>query len=594
MKIAFCCIVKDDTELYKLKNCINSVKVIPIISSINITANGEKTENIEQYCKENNFNYSYLKWTKDYSAQRNFNFNSVQENVDYILWLDSDDILVGGENLEKVANLSKKRGLDFLFLTYWYGCEFTESGNLKKVELHHQRERLIKPGSIIWKKRIHETPVDIDGRKTKYSSIKYLPGDKHEYKIAVMHTEATRDSKERNNERNQRNLEILRLELADERVMGEADPRTILYLMKILVEVPTDENIQECIALGEEYLKSSGWNEERSTCYGIIGRCFAQINRLDAAEDMFLEAIKEFPYNKVMFLRLSQVYLVKKDYKKSEFWLNHAINLDVEKETSGTTNLLEEQYLENLIQRELSHLYHKKLKKAYEYAQKTYQLTGEEHDKQREDLLYDLKRFNDGSKHLDKLINYLDEIKNFDAIRSTLKAVAEIFYNLPFFSRLVKKYSPPRIWGDDEICYYANFDGNHFEKWDGNSLSKGIGGSETAVIRLSEEWVKLGYKVTVYGDPMEPCTINGVRYLPYHMFNNKDYFNIFIQWRSNHMCESVVARQFYVDLHDVWNDFDFIHKTGVDSIFVKSKYHRSLSERLPDNAFSIISNGIDE
>lgn len=160
------------------------------------------------------------------------------------------------------------------------------------------------------------------------------------------------------------------------------------------------------------------------------------------------------------------------------------------------------------------------------------------------------------------------------------------------FLKIRREVAPPRKWKDNEICYFANFGGKHFEPWDGTSLDKGIGGSETAVIRLADAWTKKGYKVTIYGDPMRKGDHNGVAYLPWYYFNYKDSFNIFIQWRSWALASQVKARKFYVDLHDVFSGIDVSSEDleHIDSFMVKSKYHRSLAPNIPDEKFIVISN----
>ena len=160
--------------------------------------------------------------------------------------------------------------------------------------------------------------------------------------------------------------------------------------------------------------------------------------------------------------------------------------------------------------------------------------------------------------------------------------------------KLYNRYKEPKVWGENEVCYYATFGREHFERWGPSSLEKGIGGSETAVIRLSQEWAKLGYKVTVYGDPgQEMGEYDGVTWLPYYKFNPRDKFNIFIQWRDTSLANKISAKKFLVDLHDIYFPQTFEGKLdAIDSIMVKSEYQRDLGEGIPKEKFTIISNGI--
>lgn len=154
-----------------------------------------------------------------------------------------------------------------------------------------------------------------------------------------------------------------------------------------------------------------------------------------------------------------------------------------------------------------------------------------------------------------------------------------------------------KVAAENEITYYANFGGPALEKWSPKRLKTGIGGSELAVIMLSNMWQKMGYKVTVYGDPgLERGYHNGVLYLPWYEFNRNDYYNIFIHWRfprNSEMSRHIMSRRYYLDLHDVWNEEDVLpHIDSIDGIFVKSKYHRNIAPNIPDEKFHIIGNGV--
>jgi len=165
--------------------------------------------------------------------------------------------------------------------------------------------------------------------------------------------------------------------------------------------------------------------------------------------------------------------------------------------------------------------------------------------------------------------------------------------NLPFAWHMFNKHKNPRIWDSNEICYYATFGQAHFEKWGPESLKKGLGGSETAVIRLAKEWAKLGWKVTVYCDcGKEEGEHDGVTYLPYFKFNHRDSFNIFINWRSTHLAGKIKAKKFVVDLHDLMAEDMVKNFDRYDKLFVKSEFHRSLALNVPDEKVMVVSNGI--
>ncbi|GIW70211.1 MAG: hypothetical protein KatS3mg101_0958 [Patescibacteria group bacterium] len=94
----------------------------------------------------------------------------------------------------------------------------------------------------------------------------------------------------------------------------------------------------------------------------------------------------------------------------------------------------------------------------------------------------------------------------------------------------------------------------------------------------------MGWKVTVYADCVAEKVVNGVRWLPYKMFNPRDNFNIFIQWRSSHLAGKIKARKFLVDLHDVFSP-KAIKWDNVDYVMVKSQAHRNLAKNIKDGKF---------
>jgi tetratricopeptide (TPR) repeat protein len=595
MKISFCNIVKDDSEFDSWRKMLLSV--MPFVDSIHITANGGNVDKIRRYCRANHLDYTYRPWTKDYSDQRNFNFNRAKD-ADLILWMDSDDTLVGGQFLRPLAEKAIAQEYDTIFLRYWYGCKFKGEPSLEtleEVELYHYRERLIKPGKITWKKRIHETPVPIEGAKYKYNRIDHTPSNKHkEYPIAVLHRGADRFLSEKELAKKMaRNKEMLELELEDERKSGEADPRTLLYLMKIYSEGDEPEEWAKSIGMGQEYLEKSGWDEERGVCAVEMAKAFGKRGSDDAAAKILHRSIEEWPYNPLTHLMLSEAYFNLKNYPKMEFWMKTGLKMDIEEASSSMQNILQMKLLSAQLLLRFYSIVKPDADKALEAARTLYAIEKRPDTFATMDHFEQVKVLNDACRHVDKLTEYYASIGDDKAAQGMLESLPSTILERPFAIKLKNKYKEPKKWGPKEICYFANFGQAHFENWSPKSLQKGIGGSETAVIELSKEWTNMGYKVTVYGDPnKEKGDHNGVTYLPYYEFNIRDHFNIFIQWRSNYLAKKIKSKKFIVDLHDVWSAADYSDLDCIDKIMVKSKYHRNLAPSIPYDKFLIISNGI--
>lgn len=582
MKIYATFIVKDDSELLDFKEAVESVK--PYVDGWYVVANGEKTADIEDYTKSQGGNYYYLAWKKDFSEQRNFIVSKLPKDTDYYFWMDSDDILVGGENMRDVAKLGLESGKDIIFFEYWYGCSFSGKPSLEtfvKVDITHFRERLLKPGTHTWKGRLHETPLPNKDIKDSYTKVSYK-----DYPVAILHKKTMDDALSTMN----RNQEILEEQLKDERSKGEADPRTLLYLMKIYSELKDKKYFNLCLEMGEEYLKKSGWDEERATCCDLMAICHSKLGDQQKAIELLHDAIREFPFYPLLYLRLAMAYLNINKPRQAKHWLELGVQLPLDKRTAGITNLQEMKILSAQVLLKLK--YDEKDFGACLEAAKI--LLTEQPGKENEQqylLLSDLHDLDVACKQAHQLFIYLESIGEEATINKLLETLPIAITGQPFAIKWRQKVTPPRIWKDNEICYFANFGGEHFEKWDGNSLAKGIGGSETAVIELSKEWVKQGYKVTVYGDPEQPKEIDGVKYLPWYYFNSRDFFNIFIQWRSTGLSRVIKSRCFLVDMHDLFNEKNLIeYKDSVDFFMFKSKHHASLAPKIKNKL--VVSNGI--
>lgn len=591
MKLAACILCKGDSEFDQLTKSVNSVA--PYVDGIFITCSDKEASKVKMYCEHNKLHYSHREWDRDFSAQRNFNFDQAvkHDNYDYILWIDSDDVLVGGKYLREVATNAKTNHIDIVFFTYWYGCAFEgepSEATFKEVQLEHMRERLIRPGTNVWKSRLHETPVPVQGYEPRYSKYPY---DAKERPIAVMHTSID----DTLNEKMMRNKEILELQLKEEQENGTADPRTLLYLMKIYSEIGTKDLCEKSIKMGAEYLTKSGWDQERGVCYEQMGIAYGKMGDDENACKCLHKAIEEHPGQVLFYIRLSQAYFNMKKYRQCEHWMKVGSSLEIDNSGNDQTNIkaIKTSYAELLLN--LNWNVKKDVKKSLDAALMLYKENPTDNNKENLLFIQDASDLDDACRRVDKLVEYLHSIGGDQHIIPLLDVLPIAITEQPFGIKLRQKYSPARKWGRNEICYFANFGGPFLEKWDCSSLETGMGGSETAVIELSKEWAKLGYKITVYGDPKKRGIDEyGITWLPYYFFNYRDFFNIFIQWRNWELAGKIKCRKFWVDLHDIVNNnaLSDEQERNIDKVFFKSKCHRSLLTKLSQEKVCIIGNGV--
>jgi len=589
LKLSAALIVKDDTELQGLNKALDSL--IPFVDGVYVTATGKNVEQIKSLCDLKGVNYSFFKWCDDFSAARNFNFSQVPQDTDFIFWMDADDILIGGQYLREVAELAKQNHKDIVFFTYWYGCTFNgdpSPSTLTEVLMEHNRERLIRPGTHVWKGRLHETPIPVSGAKNNYTKYLYDPKERP---IVVMHTSPDSSLEEKM----KRNKRILEAQLKDERVSAQgADPRTLLYLMKIYAEAGTEQEMKECIEMGKEYLLKSGWDEERAACHEQIGICWGKLGDFKKSAEEFHLAIAEWPKQPLLYIRLATAYFNLKNYGFADYWMKIGATMDIDNKGSNLTNLKAMKLMYSELLLKMNWNAHRDTKKALEAASLLMKESPTQEHLDQLKFIESFDKLNDACKHVDELAHYLEEIGETKQIVPILEKLPDAITSQPFGQKIRQRFSEPRIWADNEICYFANFGGKFFEEWSGKSLDKGIGGSETAVIELAKRWVEQGYKVTVYGDPgADKGDIEGVTYLPWYYFNPRDQFNIVIQWRNPALAGKIKCKKFYVDMHDIFNQVDFMERLQqIDKIMVKSKYHRNLAPNIPDEKFQIVGNGI--
>lgn len=585
--ISACLIVKDDSEFKQFKKAINSLA--PYVDSVHITANGKKTKKIKQYVDKQGWDYSFLPWDDDFSKQRNYNFSRVPKHTDFIFWMDADDILVGGDYLREVAHIAKEKNKEVVYLTYWYGCTFNgEPGldTIKKIDIQHLRERLIKPGTVTWKGRLHETPIAVDGARDVYTK---LPYQEKTRPIAVLHTKPYAQAV-KTMERNRR---ILELQLEEEKKNNNVDPRTLLYLMKIYNEIDGDEYAQKVVDMGKQYLKLSGWDQERAVSYSLMAIAMGKLGDFNQTVTLLHEAIKEFPHDPHHYIRLAVAYYNLKKLEEAKHWITIATSLELKDNTTGISLIQEMKVLTTDLMSRLKMELDKDIDGALEFAKLTIQELDTPELNERVEHLENLKRFNDACKDTHRLFIYLDDIGMGKSIPTIYDKLPEQIKEQSFALKFKQRFTPPKIWEDNEICFFANFGSPHFEKWSPDNLKTGIGGSETAVIELSKLWTKKGYKVTVYGDPLKEGEYDGVTYLSYKKFDHRDYFNIFIQWRSGFMVSNIKAKKVLIDLHDIYNPVDLVDaEPHVDHFMFKSQYHKELTSALDINKCEVIGNGI--
>jgi len=151
--ISLCMIVKNEQDT--LEQCLQSIR--DIVDEIIIVDTGsiDQTKDIASKWSEHIFDFE---WIDDFSAARNFSF--AKATMDYILWLDADDILLAEES-QKLARLKRSMSSEVDAVSMQYHCEFDDYGN---VTLNVRRTRMVKRARHYqWVGAVHEDVLITDG-----------------------------------------------------------------------------------------------------------------------------------------------------------------------------------------------------------------------------------------------------------------------------------------------------------------------------------------------------------------------------------------------------------------------------------------------
>lgn len=550
-KIAFAIIVKDDSERENLLRCLASVA--PFVDKIFITCTHRPDGEIRKIASQYKADFSYFEWVKDFSKARNFNFSQIGPEYTWIFWMDADDVLFGGENLKTAAALATANNIKAVFARYLYQVELDEKGGIKEILIEHLRERLIRnDGTFEWIAPIHETLMEkVPSGKTDYMGF---------YVVHLIDIKEMEGSM-------WRNIDILEEEV----LRNPQDPRPIYYLAKSYFDTKIPEILYEPLGNGvdsvtiellKDYLRKSGWAEERSQAWEYLSMIHRERQEYKKAIACLMEAFIENPKFPSTYIQLALNYVMMKDWDKAMHWVKLAGTVDVPK----TTLVSNPKDYKSLILEALFHIYLNtgKIEECLKVVQELVKLVPSDINKDRNRSIEDLKQRNDIAHHVVKLAYYLKQTNQLNELRALIHSIPKQIVNEPVLVNLRQELMPPHQWVDNEIAIYC---GPHFEQWSWKSASKGIGGSEEAVIHMSEELTKLGWKVTVYGDPREDeGEHDGVMWAPYYHANWKDEFNILISWRQMGMFDlDIHAKKTYLWNHDIQNPMTYT-KERVDKI----------------------------
>lgn len=595
-KIALAMIFKADEPKERVDRCLSSI--LPHVDAFYATITTEDGKPdlkcssykavLEFQKKFSPVKISWFKWIMDFSAARNFNLKQIPPLYEYIFWCDADDIVIGGECLRALAKMGKEQNVGAFYCTYFYylstaGLQhFADTGKVlqEQVMIEHMRERLIKRGLYKWVGRLHETMIEkTETRKVMNNQFSVVHTIEHKDLMSAL----------------ARNTKILEKALNKETKAGKRDPRTVLHLGKVYFDNHTEKCRKLAKVLLSEYLQTSGWEEERGQAWEYLSTISLEEENHKEALKCAVNSIVESPRLPSGWLQVATCYSRMGQWDKAKFWAEIAAGIP----RPQTTLILNPrgasiQFLEIMFGHAVEV---NDIDEAYKRAQQIFELAKDHPGaKERLDMMADMKKQKETLEGYHKVATFLSDSGERSKLLPLLAAAPKSIANNQLIEGIRKSVSPPKDWGKKEIAFFC---GPSFEKWSAKNMKdwKNLAGSEEATVRLCRELAKIGWEVTVFGNPQDDEGVYaGVKYLPYYKFNPRDTFNVLVIWRQPViLANDYRAKKTYLWMHDIPNPIDFTKDRvkKVEKIIPLSQWHRERLPDIKDDKFMVSANGID-
>ncbi len=516
----------------------------------------------------------YRKWTNDFAEAR----EAVRERVktDYWFWMDADDKLQNPERLRDLTGYMAEKNIDMLQFRYEYA--HNEQG---ESIADHWRERLVRTAhNHRWLGAVHETLIADAANVVKSDAVVVV----HQKDAEGMEQSLLR------------NLTIL-----EQSYEKDQDPRTMHYLgLSYLGLKQYEKAIQFLI----KHIESSGWDEERYRSWCKIAEAELLLGAGRRALSATNGAIDEKPdYPDAYYLK-AMIYNEMGQFEKVVEW----IKVGLSKPEPSTLSIVDPTLYKyrGMFLGAIAYLQLGQVKKAWALYREVRDIAPEYPIAEDLAALFEEAYYDDGAAdRLKWLLQYCRD--NGGKPEKLLQAIPYKLLSDPKLNYWRTQFTEPVIWPKKSIAFYC---GMGAEPWGPDTLSKGMGGSEEAVVYLSRELARQGWSVTVYNDREDEyfeahiatsaVTSSNmpqlVHYKPWTMFNPNDTFDVVVSWRAPQFFNGmdIKARLKCVDLHDTPVGHVTISDTSiknVDLFFFKSKYQTEYGD-VPQEKIVIAPNGI--
>jgi len=572
---------------------------------------------VENWCKENRVDYKIIDYKgykfskKDKRDRKNWgdipqydwDFGDARQialwntDTNWIFWTDADDIVTGIDAIRTIITDAEFNNSSTIYFPYHYAQD--QMGN---DAIYQYRERLIRvkqDGKRIseWKRPVHEF-CQVDGEVAKQIAVRT---EVHIYhKRTIEHVIET----------NRRNNRILYKELEEQDRIGKRDMRTLSVLAFDHYEHREwEESIRYYKQLFELVAKEKDLAEPQYfNHYSSYARACISVGDFELAHKNIERMITVNPQLIEPYLLKAEIYILMGNLDLAEEYIKLAERKPPVENMSPTSPL--EMKLKPLLMRVEIEGKRGNLEKGLEYLTRALQIVPNDGNlqTQRRNMLDNLsvkdayngifalreELFNTGE--LEKFINLIAVVPNSllnrqEIVQIMNEAKAEWDY--------YKQRMGTKLKGKKKICIYI---GPAYEDWNPKTIKeKGSGGSEEMGMRMASELSKLGHEVVVYNQCglNHSGTFDGVKYVDFRQFDEKEMFDVFIAERTPGVfSKRLNAKRQYLWLHDThYGEQPRKLFNLPDKIFVLSEAHKNILNQyyrgINDTKYHITRNGID-
>lgn len=291
--ISLCMIVRN--EGHTLGRCLTSVDGIADEIIIVDTGSDDETKAVADQCGAQVLDFP---WLDDFAAARNFSFD--QATMDYILWLDADDILLDQDRAQLVELKDTLHpGTDAVSMIY--NTAFDASGN---VITSARRFRLVRRSmNFRWVGVVHE---DL-----------HAPG---EFRFFDSDIVVTHQKPDKGEQPSTRNLMIYQKHLAAGRPLSPTD---VFHYAR---ELQMNHQFAEAIPYHQQFLDSDDSNIDlKLFTLHNLATCYYMTADLDKEWECTLRSLEYDIPRPEFACRIGERFVQKNQFRQAIFWYETAL-----------------------------------------------------------------------------------------------------------------------------------------------------------------------------------------------------------------------------------------------------------------------------